>query len=330
MLRAGPVKKFTLDASCLYPKPPLQSDVDRWCLFLSRNGVEELHLSMPHVQPKYKLPPSLVSCKTIKLLALKDFVVHLPATAQCIFPGITALDLDDVEFRGNFNGLDSNNLPKLEKLAFLNDCVGVGNFMVRAPRLKSLTAFGSLSGVTLGLLRLHLTSINTLCLSADSFSDVVAVASEILPIATNLREMKFHHFSFGCQNHLTFLITLLKKSPELRVLEINVEERSLIKWILSGGGKDADSSILEGPREGGRFIKDDMRMVETVKINGFTGSEIELSFLKLVLSKSNVLQNVVICEAKDINDSLAFEAPKKLLSYPRASPKAQLVYKEYK
>nr|GMD22268.1 F-box/FBD/LRR-repeat protein At1g13570-like [Ipomoea batatas] len=73
--RAGPVRKFTLQihAQC-YPSPlPQQYDIDRWCLFLSRNGVEELNLSLLcDVEPDYQLPFCLLSCRTIKKLIVQD------------------------------------------------------------------------------------------------------------------------------------------------------------------------------------------------------------------------------------------------------------------
>ncbi|CAH9119656.1 unnamed protein product [Cuscuta europaea] len=54
MLRAGLVKKFTF-YNCFSSNPPLkQSDLDRWCLLLSRKGVEELHLSGGFCITKYK------------------------------------------------------------------------------------------------------------------------------------------------------------------------------------------------------------------------------------------------------------------------------------
>nr|GMD48747.1 F-box/FBD/LRR-repeat protein At1g13570-like [Ipomoea batatas] len=43
--RTGPIKKFTLQLLCDDPKPQ-QSTFDKWCRFLSRNGVEELNLSL--------------------------------------------------------------------------------------------------------------------------------------------------------------------------------------------------------------------------------------------------------------------------------------------
>nr|GLL31335.1 F-box/FBD/LRR-repeat protein At1g13570-like [Ipomoea trifida] len=78
-LRAGPVKKFTLQISCDDPTPQ-QSDVDRWCLFLSRNGVEELKICLDSTDDweEYKLPFCLLSCRTIKQLIVRGPFIDLP------------------------------------------------------------------------------------------------------------------------------------------------------------------------------------------------------------------------------------------------------------
>nr|GLL33360.1 F-box/FBD/LRR-repeat protein At1g13570-like [Ipomoea trifida] len=78
--RDGPVKKFTLRIS--YDDPtPQQSDFDRWCLFLSRNGVEELKICLHTDAEEYKLPFCLLSCRTIKQLIVRGPFIDLPVNA---------------------------------------------------------------------------------------------------------------------------------------------------------------------------------------------------------------------------------------------------------
>nr|GLL33744.1 F-box/FBD/LRR-repeat protein At1g13570-like [Ipomoea trifida] len=82
--RAVPVKKFTLHIDTAYdPSPsPQQSDIDRLCLFLSSNGVEELNLSLySNQEPDYQLPFCLLSCKTIKKLIVEGPFIDLPVNA---------------------------------------------------------------------------------------------------------------------------------------------------------------------------------------------------------------------------------------------------------
>ncbi|CAH9124123.1 unnamed protein product [Cuscuta epithymum] len=130
------------------------------------------------------------------------------------------------------------------------------------------------------------------------------------PTAINLEEIKLEGFNIGFGKHLDFAVQLLKKSPKLSMLEIHITK----------GSKASDSGLLEDT------IEDDLRMLETVKLNGFRASEMELCLVKLLLSKSPALHHIVIRAARSINDSLHFKAKKKLLNFPRASLKAQIVY----
>nr|GME10932.1 F-box/FBD/LRR-repeat protein At1g13570-like [Ipomoea batatas]GME17066.1 F-box/FBD/LRR-repeat protein At1g13570-like [Ipomoea batatas] len=93
--RAGPVKKFSLCISCpgLEGPKPQQSDIDGWCVYLSRNGVEELNISVFGKQ--YKLPSCIISCPTIKQLILGGFNFDIDCPVDgvggCIFHGVTSL-----------------------------------------------------------------------------------------------------------------------------------------------------------------------------------------------------------------------------------------------
>nr|GMC47984.1 F-box/FBD/LRR-repeat protein At1g13570-like [Ipomoea batatas] len=99
--RAWPVKKFTLQISYDDPQPP-QSDIDRWCLFLSRNGAEELNIRLDNSDdwgPDYQLPFYLLSCRTIKELIVRGPSIDLPVNACGIFSNVTSLAFYHVEFK---------------------------------------------------------------------------------------------------------------------------------------------------------------------------------------------------------------------------------------
>nr|GMD28569.1 F-box/FBD/LRR-repeat protein At1g13570-like [Ipomoea batatas] len=157
--RAGPVKKFILRLSSDDPRPE-ESDFKRWCLFLSRNGVEELNLYLE--SNLYKLPSCIVSCQTIKLLILDGFILYLPINDRCIFPGVTSLAFSGVEFGNNENGI-VYSIPNLEKLTF-HFCVGFSDFEFNAPNLKRLTVNQSISEVGSKCFWLNPKAIMTLCL----------------------------------------------------------------------------------------------------------------------------------------------------------------------
>nr|GMD52374.1 F-box/FBD/LRR-repeat protein At1g13570-like [Ipomoea batatas] len=78
--RVQPVKKFSLHLCALFDPTVEQSDLDEWCLYLSRNGIEELDISCSSHCP-FKLPFCIVSCLTIKQLELWDNVMMRVLTA---------------------------------------------------------------------------------------------------------------------------------------------------------------------------------------------------------------------------------------------------------
>ncbi|CAH9096372.1 unnamed protein product [Cuscuta epithymum] len=310
--RAGPIKKFKLQIFWSSGSDPVikQSDLDRWCLHLSQNGIEKLHLSGPYGGPKYKLPSCLFYCKTIKQLYLEDFSFSLPVNAPCIFPELKSSKFTMVRFTRDEEGEGLVcSMPKLEKLV-LSMCSGTPDYAITTPELQRLTIFQCSSMAGRRWLMLHLSSIKTLHLHLTSSMDV-AVDSPTFPTAINLQEITLHSFDFGCDYLLKYVVELLKKSPNLRVLEINIAKRS----------KETNPALLE------EIIEVDFRMLETVKFNWFQGSKMELCLVKLLLSNSPALHHVVIHEGVDIDDSLTPWTPKKILSFPCASPKAQIVYK---
>nr|GME03528.1 F-box/FBD/LRR-repeat protein At1g13570-like [Ipomoea batatas] len=104
--RAGPVKKFTLQISSDHPQPQ-QTDFDRWCLFLSRNGVEELNISLASCVEEYKLPFCLLSCRTIKQLIVHALLIDLPVNVVRIFFNVTSLAFFALQFKRSVNGIAS-------------------------------------------------------------------------------------------------------------------------------------------------------------------------------------------------------------------------------
>nr|GLL33496.1 F-box/FBD/LRR-repeat protein At1g13570-like [Ipomoea trifida] len=95
--RVGPVEKFALYLEH-WNCNPYQSDLDQWCHFLSTNGLQELKLVVPGGDNSYKLPSCIVLCPTIKQLYVRYFNLHLPINARIIFPGVTSLVFNGVDF----------------------------------------------------------------------------------------------------------------------------------------------------------------------------------------------------------------------------------------
>nr|GMD28467.1 F-box/FBD/LRR-repeat protein At1g13570-like [Ipomoea batatas] len=80
--RVRPVKKFSLFIcySKLFDPKLEQSDLDQWFRFLSRNGVEELDISLGGSE--YKLPFCVFSCPTVKQLILCRLICEIVSSDE--------------------------------------------------------------------------------------------------------------------------------------------------------------------------------------------------------------------------------------------------------
>ncbi|XP_019150410.1 PREDICTED: F-box/FBD/LRR-repeat protein At1g13570-like [Ipomoea nil] len=207
------------------------------------------------------------------------------------------------------------SIPKLEKLAF-RACDGIENLDISAPKLTSFSQFCPSSIPR--WFTAHLDGIKYLCLSADLSE--TAKRAPTFPTARNVQVMKLYRFRFGCERHLKLAIQLLEKSPNLCTLEIAAEKQE--EWI---DDKEGPSRIFKGPD----IINKNLEMLNTVKIEWFKGSRHEMLFLKALLSKSVALDKVVVQELRNSHNALALINSRKLLDFPRASLKAQIVFMEY-
>ncbi|XP_019176043.1 PREDICTED: F-box/FBD/LRR-repeat protein At1g13570-like [Ipomoea nil] len=312
--RVRPVKKFSLAITALrFNSPKLeQSDLDQWFLSLSRNGVEEVYLS--HGEGRYKLPLCIVSCRTIKQLGLCDVSFDFPLNAPCIFPSVTSLDFRSVVFNHNANGI-VYSIPNLEKLVLFY-CGGINNFKISAPKLESLSITGDKCVVESRWFALHLKAIKVLCMEGRLLLNWEDVEVASFPTAINLQVIELHSFKFADEKQLMGILQLLQKSPNLCELAIT--------GTCSDDDIEAASTLLKDLES--CIINQDLKMLKTIKIDLFCGSTIEMFFVKMLLSKSPILERVVITESYFIKDGCTvIKFRRELLCFPRASPKAQIV-----
>ncbi|CAH9096320.1 unnamed protein product [Cuscuta epithymum] len=327
MLRTGPVKKFTLAHSEFEEyyisgriQMPLPPDIDRWCLFLSRKGIEKLHLSIHNFNETYDLQECIVTCPTIQQALIGGFSFRFPVNSHCVFPAVTSLVFEYVVFEPDPTGT-VYSLPNLEKLSF-DKCPGIDNFVICAPKLKSLTIDRNFRSLTDSRwFVLHFAVINTLYMHADLLSDTPdAVAVRTFPIATNLQVVVIHSVNFVRAKHFTFITELIQKCPKLHELGIKT-------WHYYGQRDDEEdaSRIVEYPYSS--VLRNGLKMLKTVKMQFFHGYRLEVLFVKTTLLNSPALEELVITKASHFK---ALETLDEVMSFSRTSPKAQVVFMEEK
>ncbi|XP_031122005.1 F-box/FBD/LRR-repeat protein At1g13570-like [Ipomoea triloba] len=335
--RIPPVKKFSLAIPSLELLDPKleQSALDQWFHFLSRNGVEELRISNGGNVTPYKLPLCIVSCPTIKQLRLCNVYFDFPLNAPCIFPCVTSLEFFSVAFSHNVNGI-VYSIPNLEKL-YLSNCRWISNFKISAPKLESLSItgciyeFGFICKFESSWFALHLRAIKVLCMVGGLFLNWRDAVVASFPTAINLQVLKLHSFEFASEKHLKGVLQLLQKSPNLCELEITgydeiEEDDDMEDDFMEDNDIEAASRLLKDPES--CIINQDLKVLKTIKIKLFCRSPVEMLFMKMLLSKSPILERVVITEYRYIKDGCTvIKFLRELQCFPRASPKAQIVIK---
>ncbi|XP_031122492.1 uncharacterized protein LOC116025412 [Ipomoea triloba] len=217
-----------------------------------------------------------------------------------------------VEFRPTVNGTASSiSIPNLEKLAFFN-CGGISKFEISASKLEWLSVRYSMRDVVESRwLAPHLKAIKSLWLCGSS---LLYVDASLFATAINLQVLGLYYLSLGCGKQLTAAMKLLQKYPNLCELGI---DQDLCK-------RDEEAALRLLEDTDGCFIVQDLKMLNTIKIESFRGSTVEMLFVKMLLSKSPALEKVIlmVMESRDIDT-------RELLRFPRASPKAKIICMEH-
>ncbi|XP_019150439.1 PREDICTED: uncharacterized protein LOC109147248 [Ipomoea nil] len=289
-----------------------------WCLFLSRNGVEELNISLYSYQkPDYQLPFCLLSCRTIKKLIVGGLFFDLPVNACGIFSNVTSLAFFNVTFKRIVYGIASSiSTPKLEKLAF-EDCGGINKFEISPPKLEILSVIGSIYDLydfgDSRWLALHLKAIKTLWLCGSSLE---CMRVSMFSTAINLRVLKLYGLHFGYWDQPLVFMQLLQKCPNLCELHIIADEFG------SKDYKEAASRLLEDPDS--CFVSNELKMLNTIKIESKCASALQMLFIKMLLSKSPALERFVL-KFWDMNALEVRKIQRKLECFPHASSNAHYI-----
>ncbi|XP_031120782.1 uncharacterized protein LOC116024025 [Ipomoea triloba] len=168
----------------------------------------------------------------------------------------------------------------------------------------------------------HLKAIKNLSLSGSS---LWGMDVSVFPTAINLQVMRLYELNCGLRKHLIVAMQLLQKCPNLCELQIiaNVLEYIFSDHFCWKDEEEAASRLLEDPNGG--FVIQDLKMLNTIKIESFSGSAFEMLFMKILLSKSPTLERVVIVKSWGTNASQVRKIQRKLECFPCASPNVQIV-----
>ncbi|KAL0392153.1 UNVERIFIED_CONTAM: FBD-associated F-box protein [Sesamum radiatum] len=339
LLHEGPIIKFILkDADFeFYPA------IDHWLHFLSNHHVEELALWSPFSDQL--MPYHLFTFDHLRHLYLAHVFIRLPHAFKG-FNKLLRLDLVNVVIApADFKMLISK-CPMLEYMDVKDVYNDIGKLEIDAPNLKSFCFSGELVLICFkNASHLSKMSIRT---TFDAYSTLEPTESdrsliEVLGILSSLESdggfLRFlakggepHNLPWHF-NHLTDLslslirfqyivevkcaLCLIRSSPNLQSLEIE-----------SSTSSKADMETSTQYLKAQQKHKIPLGCLKIVKISDISGLEPEMEFVKLLLLKATALRKLEVVSTYIAKEEARSNMLKQLVSFHRASPKAQIIFRD--
>ncbi|KAL7616946.1 hypothetical protein Lser_V15G03065 [Lactuca serriola] len=332
-LHKGPISKFVIHI------PPMLLDsfeeIDEWMMLLSRNNVTKLVLY--NSNRRYELPSHVFSCLGLTELILENCFFSPPLQFEG-FHNLEELFLLHIDFGKSLSGNQMNLLHFLE-------CTNVHNFNIKATKMKSLILVTCPDANLLQLLENP--SIVVFGVSFRTFEDFDRVeminsisflssltriedfliegnflkflSAEVIPkwfplSMNSLKRLVLQDFEVGDLDQLYVALCLLRNSPNLDTLRVHFEEpRDFVFLALDH---------LEYPN----CLDYTLKQLRTVEITCLEGLKVEVLFIKLLLAHSPNLEKISIKPIRGLNIRRRFAIAKKVMRFPRASPKAEMIY----
>nr|GMD68150.1 F-box/FBD/LRR-repeat protein At1g13570-like [Ipomoea batatas] len=340
----GPILTFHVDISDVHMSQ--YPNIDRWILYLSRNGLRKLRMKNSGVS-FYALPSYIFLCEELKYLALTKCIFKPPCGTTGSFHSLKQLSLNQVAFKPEVSA-SIFTASKLETL-FLVKCSGMDhlNFDGCSPSLSSLVlymnhgvklrCFMNCKSITsaklvlpmevnyLGLgKRINLASlfehwplISNLFL--DGYHLKLLAADSImsaLPVKVNhLRDLTLYGIIFTDLVQISSILCLLHSSPRVHSLEIRMN----VPKVTAG-----NSLVLQYLQERSR-MSEEINSLQALNMRYFQGSRAEMLFVKLILACCPALERVSFVD-KRVEASEVCNILKELVVFPRASSKAQIIF----
>ncbi|KAL7616945.1 hypothetical protein Lser_V15G03066 [Lactuca serriola] len=286
-------------------------EVGQRMLLLSRKSVRELGFTTSN--RRYELPSNVFSCLKLTKIDLKNCFFKQPLELER-FINLQTLFLLNIDFGANFCQTEIN-LPKLKTLSLSNG-TNVYSFNIKVTNLQMLFVYGCHDAMLLRLLHtpcLRLTDVIT----DGHFLKFFSAEKNLnwLPHAVNgLHNLLLTDFELGYLDQLHGALYLLGNSPNLGNLGI-------VPWYMVMAYAGPALNHLESLN----CLDYTLNELQTVMIASLEGSRPELLFIKLLLAHSPSLKKFTF-RLNEVDVQKRLKIGEDLLQFPRASPKAEVVY----
>ncbi|XP_031113419.1 F-box/FBD/LRR-repeat protein At1g13570-like isoform X2 [Ipomoea triloba] len=208
----GPILTFYVDISDVHMSQ--YPNIDRWILYLSRNGLRELRMKNSGVS-LYALPSYIFLCEELKHLALCNCIFKPPCGTTGSFHSLKELSLNQVAFKPEVSA-SIFTASKLETLRLIKCSVAQ---VVLPMEVKS---FGPGKSINFASLFEHWPLISTLFLDGYHLKHLAADSiTSALPVKVNhLRDLTLYGINFTDLVQISSILCLLHSSPRVHSLVI--------------------------------------------------------------------------------------------------------------
>ncbi|XP_074309514.1 F-box/FBD/LRR-repeat protein At1g13570-like [Silene latifolia] len=337
LYHVGPVSKFHL----YIPKLQSTGCFIAPCLsYLSKNSVKEITLRNDYLG-RITLSSYLFSCLDLEKLQLNRFKLDVPFSFKG-FRNLLNLELDDALFIGNSFRRLVDCCPQLETLTLLkwSDWKGIH---IHAPKMKHLTLSGKFEAIWLKSPQ-NLVSLS-ITLDEMGQNDRISRFQELIQLLSELSELEklavggytckaltsggivsLLPFKYKCLKVLQlsnidandfsefrFVTGIIRSCPVIQVLKISFS--SLVSVGVISVEHEIDTAMS--------CSLDHLREVETAGVKGLS---MELKLIGFLLNHSSALYQFKIKPSVTIEANLESQMTRQLMRFPRASPKAEIIY----
>ncbi|KAK4372523.1 hypothetical protein RND71_007907 [Anisodus tanguticus] len=282
----GAIVKFNLDVSGV--RLSSYAHIDKWMLYVTRNGVKELYLHMSD-NSTYNLPSYVLYCPTLTRLDLYDCVFK-PPNSFVGFRHLIIIRLERITFVPTTE-FCVINCPLLVNLALMY-CRGIQHLNI-------------IVSSQLEYLIVH----ECPCLDLNPFINCKKLRKlqlEIDEVVDNLNPNSKHH------ERSTLEKLLLSVVPTLEFLQMGLGYLE----VSDSNNTEAVLNYLDRPT----CLDLPLNKLKYVVIDSYECSKTELLFVKLLLARAPSLVRMYIEQEKVIDSSEDRNVVKELMCFPRASP----------
>ncbi|XP_031113129.1 F-box/FBD/LRR-repeat protein At1g13570-like isoform X2 [Ipomoea triloba] len=316
----GPILTFHVDISDVHMSQ--YPNIDRWILYLSRNGLRKLRMKNSGVS-LYALPSYIFLCEELKHLALTKCIFKPPCGTTGSFHSLKQISLNQVAFKPEVSA-SIFTASKLETLCLVK-CSGMDhlNFDGCSPSLSSLVLYMN-HGVKLRCF-MNCKSITSAKLVLPMEVNYLGLGKRInlaslfehWPLISNLF-LDGYHLKLLAADSITSALPV--KVDHLRDLTLyGISFTDLVPTVTAG-----NSLVLQYLQERSR-MSEEINSLQALNMRYFQGSRAEMLFVKLILACCPALERVSFVD-KRVEASEVCNILKELVVFPRASRKAQIIF----